>query len=65
MNQSALKGKSSIKISKTQTGKAHAGFRHTDGVIMPDQEYYAELVRNGYLIEKTKHGVIITPPSHQ
>lgn len=60
MNDNALTKKSTIKIKKTYTGKANAGFRKTDGVIMPQDKYYAELLKNGYTIEFTKYGVLIS-----
>lgn len=60
MNSNALKKKSSIKIEKTATGKCRCGFRKTDGYIMPQEERYAELRRNGYTIEVTDKGVFIS-----
>lgn len=60
MNSNALKKKSSIKIEKTATGKCKCGFRKTDGYIMPEDEYYAELKKNGYKVEFTSKGVFIS-----
>jgi hypothetical protein len=62
MNGNALKGKSTIKVKETMTGGLHdgIGFSRTDGWIMPQDEHYAELEKNGYKVEKTSHGVIIT-----
>lgn len=63
MNDNALKGKSTIKIKETYTGALpkNVGYpRGMDGYIMPQQEYYAELRKNGYTIEFTKKGVIIS-----
>jgi hypothetical protein len=62
MNGNALKGKSTIKVKKTMTGGLHdgIGFSRTDGWIMSQDEHYAELEKNGYKVEKTSHGVIIT-----
>lgn len=60
MNKNALKRKSTIKIEKTATGKCKCGFRKADGYIMPQDEYYAELRKNGYTIEFTNKGVFIS-----
>lgn len=63
MNPNALKNKSNFNLKKTATGKANVGFRKTDGVITSNEEYYAELKKNGYKIEFTPNGVLITPPN--
>lgn len=63
MNNNAMTKKSTIKIKETATGKANVGFRRTDGVIMSGEKYFAELKKNGYTIEQTENGIIITPPS--
>lgn len=62
MNGNALKGKSTIKVKETKTGGLHdgIGFSRTDGWIMSQDEHYAELEKNGYKVERTKLGVIIT-----
>lgn len=62
MNGNALKGKSTIEVKETKTGGLpdSIGFSRTDGWIMSQKEYYAELKKNGYKVERTKHGVIIT-----
>lgn len=60
MNKNALKNKSTIDLKKTATGKANAGFRKTDGYTMPKEEYYAELKKNGYKVEFTPNGVMIS-----
>lgn len=60
MNKNALKGESTIEINETATGKARVGFRKTDGVPMSREEYYRELEKNGYKVEKTKNGVFIS-----
>jgi hypothetical protein len=62
MNENALTKKSTIKIPKTATGKARAGFRKTDGVIMPQAEYHNQLRANGYEVKQTKYGIIISMP---
>ena len=59
MNPNALNQKRNEK-TKTATGKAKCGFRKTDGVIMPQDVYFAELKKNGYKIEKTKNGILIS-----
>lgn len=60
MNNNALKGDSTIEIKETYCGPMHGvGFSKTDGYIMPREEYYEELRKNGYTIEFTKNGVII------
>jgi hypothetical protein len=59
MNPNAFNQKRNAKI-KTETGKARCGFRKTDGVIMPQEVYLAELKKNGYKIEKTKNGILIS-----
>lgn len=65
MNPNALKNKSNFKIEKTYTGAMakNVGFRKTDGVIKPKEEYYNELRKNGYTIEFTPNGVLVTPPN--
>jgi hypothetical protein len=63
MNDNALKKKSSIKIKETYCGALpkNVGFpRGMDGYIMPKEEYYAELKKNGYKVEFTKHGIFIS-----
>lgn len=62
MNGNALKGTSTIQVKETFTGGLHdgIGFAKTDGYIMSQDEHYAELEKNGYKVEKTNHGVIIT-----
>jgi len=62
MNKNALTKKSTIKIEKTATGKTGrgVGFKKTDGVVMDKEEYYNELRKNGFKIEFTKNGVIIS-----
>ena len=50
--------KSSVVIRKTETGKATCGFRRTDGYVLSD--YHAQLVKNGYKVEYTKQGIIIS-----
>lgn len=62
MNGNALKGKSTIEVKETKCGGLHdgIGFSRTDGWIMSQDEHYAELERNGYKVERTNHGVIIT-----
>lgn len=65
MNDNALKGKSTIKIKETYTGALpkNVGYpRGMDGYIMPQEEYFAELEKNGYTIERTKNGILISPP---
>jgi hypothetical protein len=59
MNNNAMTKKSKM-IIKTATGKARMGFRKTDGYIMSDERYYAELEKAGYKVEFTKSGVIIS-----
>lgn len=60
MNSQALNQDSSIQISETATGKAKCGFRTADGVRMEDKEYFEELEKNGYKIEFTPNGVVIS-----
>lgn len=62
MNKNALKGKSTIEVKETKTGGLpdSIGFAKTDGWIMSKEEYYAELKKNGYKVEFTKNGVIIS-----
>jgi hypothetical protein len=62
MNENAFSKKSSIKVRKTMTGTLHdsVGFSRTDGPIMPLDEQLADMVRNGYNVERTENGIIIT-----
>lgn len=62
MNENAFSKKSSIKVRKTMTGPLHdsVGFSRTDGPIMPLDEQLADMVRNGYNVERTENGIIIT-----
>ena len=63
MNDNALKSKSTIKIKKTNTGALpkNVGFpKGMDGYIMDKEEYYNELRKNGFEVEKTPHGVFVT-----
>lgn len=65
MNDNALTKKSTIKIKKTYCGPLpkNVGYpRGMDGYIMPQEEYLSELEKNGYTIERTKNGILITPP---
>lgn len=48
------------KKQKTSTGKSGMGFRKTDGIIESKEKYYSELEKNGYNVEHTPHGVIVT-----
>jgi len=62
MNDNAFNKKSSIKIKKTASGKIpdNIGFSKTDGYIMPLDEHLKELERNGFVIERTPNGILIT-----
>ena len=62
MNQNALKGESTIEVKETMTGGLpdSIGFAKTDGYIMSNEEYFSELKKNGYTIEFTEHGIIIS-----
>lgn len=63
MNENALKGKSTIKVRKTYCGALpkNVGYpRGMDGYILPKQEYYNELKKNGYEVEFTDNGVFVT-----
>jgi hypothetical protein len=62
MNKNALKGKSTIVVKETKTGKIpdSVGFARTDGYIMSNEEYYRELKKNGYKVEFTDKGVFIS-----
>jgi hypothetical protein len=63
MNENALKGKSTIKLRETYCGQSakNVGFpRGMDGYIMPKEEYYEELRKNGYEVEFTDKGVFVT-----
>jgi hypothetical protein len=62
MNDNAFNKKSSIKVKKTLTGPLHdsVGFSKTDGPITPLDEQLKEMEKNGYLVERTPNGIIIT-----
>lgn len=62
MNDNAFSKKSSIKVTKTASGKIpdSVGFSRTDGVIMPQEEYFRQLEENGYTIERTPNGIFIS-----
>lgn len=62
MNDNAFNKKSSIKVSKTMTGKIpdNVGFSRTDGEAMPLDEQLKEMEKNGLLVERTPNGIIIT-----
>jgi len=62
MNDNAFNQESTIKITKTMTGKIpdSVGFSRTDGVIMPQEEYFRQLEENGYTIERTPNGIFIS-----
>lgn len=62
MNDNAFNKKSTIKVSKTKSGKIpdNVGFSKTDGVIMPLDEQLAEMERNGLIVERTPNGIIIS-----
>lgn len=62
MNDNAFNKKSSIKVKKTLTGPLHdsVGFAKVDGPIMPLSEHLEELRKNGYHVERTPQGIIIT-----
>lgn len=62
MNDNAFSKKSSIKVKKTMTGKIpdNVGFSKTDGPIMPLEEELKLLEKNGFVIERTPDGIIIT-----
>lgn len=57
MNKNAMTNRSTIKL-KTATGKSRCGFRKSDGYILSD--YHAELVRNGFKVQFTSQGIIVT-----
>lgn len=58
MNNNSFSRKSSILIKKTSSGKAKCGFNRTDGYVISD--YHAQLVKNGYKVEYTTKGIIIS-----
>lgn len=62
MNDNAFNKESSIKIKKTMTGKIpdNVGFSRTDGIPMPLDEQLAEMERNGFKVERTPDGILIT-----
>lgn len=63
MNENALKKKSSIKIKQTYCGALPKGVgfpRGMDGYMMPKEDYYAELLKNGFDVEYTPNGVFVT-----
>lgn len=62
MNDNAFNKESSIKITKTESGKIpdNVGFSRTDGVIMPLEKELDELRKNGYIVERTPNGILIT-----
>jgi hypothetical protein len=62
MNENAFSRKSSIKIKETLTGQLHdsVGFSKTDGYIMSQEEHLSTLERNGFLVERTPDGILIT-----
>lgn len=62
MNDNAFNKKSSIKITKTASGKIpdNVGFSRTDGPIMPLEDQLKEMEKNGLLVERTPNGIFIT-----
>lgn len=62
MNDNAFNKKSSIKVKKTESGKIpdNVGFSKTDGYIMPIEEELKRLEDNGFVIERTPDGILIT-----
>lgn len=62
MNENAFSKKSSIKVRKTMTGKIpdNVGFSRTDGPIMSLDDQLADMVKNGFDVERTPNGILIT-----
>jgi len=62
MNDNAFNKKSSIKVKKTKSGKIpdNVGFSKTDGIPMPLEEELKLLEKNGFVVERTPDGIIIT-----
>lgn len=62
MNDNAFSKKSSIKVKKTKSGKIpdNVGFSKTDGPIMPLEQELKLLEENGFVIERTPNGILIT-----
>lgn len=64
MNQNALKSKSTIKVTKTATGALHnsvgfPGFKE-EGYVQPLELQLASMERNGYQVEHTPNGILVT-----
>jgi hypothetical protein len=62
MNDNAFSKKSSIVVTKTESGKIpdNVGFSRTDGYIMPLDDQLKAMEKNGLIIEKTPNGIFIT-----
>lgn len=65
MNDNALTKKSTIKIKETYCGPiVNTGVRNLDGPIQDKEKYYKKLEKQGFIVERTKHGVFITNPKN-
>jgi hypothetical protein len=64
MNDNAFNQESTIKVTKTMTGKIpdNVGFSKTDGPIMPLEDQLKEMEKNGLIVERTPNGIFISKP---
>lgn len=65
MNPNAMTKPSSIKVTKTSSGAipANVGFSSGKGeaTFLPLNEQLESMERNGFTVEKTLNGILITP----
>ena len=69
MNKNAFNKTSTIKVGKTQTGALHdsVGFSAGKGEanFLPLEEQLDSMEKNGFNVERTNLGILITPKFHE
>ena len=70
MNQNAFQKESTIKVKQTTSGKLHdsVGFsagKGEGGYTQPLNEQLDAMKSNGFQVEKTPKGILITPKFHE